>query len=444
MLFVKWFIRVRWISVCILIIATYLVKNVLNVDILEKNIYILAGVLILLNVTHTLLLKRTIQQSGDRVIRHLKWIIQFQIISDQIILTLVLHFAGGIENPLVILYLIHIILASSIFSSIKSYVHTAIALLMLGMLCVFECYGIIPHHHMHGFIEHEMYANKLFIFGVGGIYVFTSIILVGLTQMIITRSIKVEETYVKTNLLLQEKDKLQHQYVMRVTHDIKGHLAAILSRLSVVRAGTVGPLTEQQTTFVGRAYERTEILSNFVKDLLNLTRQRLHKETEFEDFDLNKLLLKVVTPIEVLAKDQSIVLDLQIEQNLPKMHGNPLTLRELYSNLLVNALKYTPEGGRITLSVSSTDTCILSKVSDTGIGIHPDDIPKVFDEFFRAGNAKEKNSGGSGLGLSIVDQIIKNHKGTIAVKSKVGSGTTFVFQLPQKQKLRKSKTHKLQ
>jgi two-component system sensor histidine kinase VicK len=106
-------------------------------------------------------------------------------------------------------------------------------------------------------------------------------------------------------------------------------------------------------------------------------------------------------------------------------------IEELYSNLLLNAVKYTADNGIIGLSVRNRHDHIITEISDSGIGIPAEDLPRVFDEFFRAGNVPKDFKTGSGLGLSIVKQIVENHKGRIWVSSEVAKGTKFTFTLPK-------------
>jgi signal transduction histidine kinase len=249
--------------------------------------------------------------------------------------------------------------------------------------------------------------------------------------MIIYRSIKSEETYVKTNIELENKDKLKNEYVLRVTHDIKGHVAAILSCIDVIRTGIAGPLNEVQTEFSNRAYERTELLSTFIKNLLNLTRKRLKHDTEFEEFLLGDVIKKLVIPVQTLAKDKSIDFSYSIDKSVSMVRGNPFTIEELYSNLLLNAVKYTPPKGHILLIVRDRHDNIETEISDSGIGIPKEELSRVFDEFYRASNVPKDIKSGSGLGLSIAKQIVESHKGKISVSSEPGVWTKFTFILPK-------------
>jgi signal transduction histidine kinase len=317
------------------------------------------------------------------------------------------------------------------FSTLQSYVYAVFTLLLVASLALLECYSIIPHYSLEGFDSHDLYKNIMYVYGSGFVFACTSILVVFLSHMIISRSIKSEETYVKTNIELENKDKLKNEYVLRVTHDIKGHVAAILSCIEVIRTKIAGPLNEVQEEFINRSFERTELLSGFVRNLLNLTKKRLKHDNEFEEFLFNDLINKVLVPIQILARDKSIDFNIYIDKSIQVITGNPFTIEELYSNLLLNALKYTPSNGRIELTVKSRFNHIITEISDSGIGVPKEEMSKVFDEFYRASNVPKDIKTGSGLGLSIVKQIVENHNGKISVSSELGVWTKFTIILPK-------------
>lgn len=429
--FVKWFIRIRWVALGTLVASNYIVTHLLDISIRETPIYLLAGILLVLNIFHRIILSRIARDKGSKVTRRIKRNIHFQIITDLIILTLLLHFSGGVENPLMLFYFFHLIIASSIFSTFQSYVYAAFALVLAASLTLLECFSVIPHYPLEGFISHDLYKNILYVFGAGFIFACTAVMVVGLSHMIIHKSIKTEEAYVKTNIELEYKDKLKNEYVLRVTHDIKGHIAAMLSCLDVARSEMTGHLNEVQKEFVNRAYERGQFLSVFIKDILNLTRKRLKHDYEFEDFLLADLIIRVIAPIQILMNDKSIDFNMYLDKSVGLIKANPYTIEELYSNLLLNAVKYTPPEGHIELKVKRRLNNIISEVSDSGIGIPKEELATIFDEFYRASNVPKDIKTGSGLGLSIVKQIIEDHKGKIWVTSEVGVWTKFTFILPK-------------
>jgi two-component system phosphate regulon sensor histidine kinase PhoR len=146
---------------------------------------------------------------------------------------------------------------------------------------------------------------------------------------------------------------------------------------------------------------------------------------------LKELIRKVIIPIQILARERSIDFKIDMDDSIQMITGNSLTIEELYSNLLLNALKYTPAGGHVVLTVRNRFNHYVTEISDTGIGIPKEEMSKIFDEFYRASNVPKDTKSGSGLGLSIVKQIIKNHNGKIWVSSELRKWTKFTFLLPK-------------
>jgi signal transduction histidine kinase len=232
------------------------------------------------------------------------------------------------------------------------------------------------------------------------------------------------------NLKLQEKDRIKDEYVSRVTHDIKGHLAAIQSCLYIAADKSFGPLSEKQSDFMGRAMKRTTQLTGFVKELLNLTQMRLSGRLEMQVFRLPDCIYKALASVANRAQAKSIAVTSNVEPSVGRMVGNEFSINEMIANLLFNAVNYTPEHKSVHLEAKGWDKYVQIDVIDTGIGIPADEIDHVFDEFFRATNAQKTEKDGTGLGLSIVKQIVQQHGGTISVKSREGQGTTFTVILP--------------
>jgi len=427
--FAKWLINLRWVAVLLLVTSTFFVRNILKISIQETPIYILSSILFLFNCSFLFLVKRISKKEIPKIISGIMQNLHFQISVDLIILTIILHFSGGIENPFIIYYIFHMIIVSSVLSPRESYLQTSFALLLVAALAFLECFSIIPHYPLSGFISTGFYQNKFYLIGTGFVFVTTSYIVVSMTNSIVAKSRKNEQAYLKANLELEQKDKVKNEYVLRVTHDIKGHLAAISGCIKVLQTNMLGKLNEQQKEFVNRAYNRTDLLSKFVKDLLSLTKKRLTNYNEYEEFSIKDLVTKIISDSKINAEEKSITIEVSIDKYIDKLKGNSLAIEELFSNLLLNAIKYTSEKGMVKLNIMNRPDHIITEISDTGIGIPENDISNVFEEFFRASNVKKDNEAGSGLGLAIVKQIVTSHKGRIWVESKLGVGTKFTFSL---------------
>ncbi|MHC4123476.1 MAG: ATP-binding protein [Planctomycetota bacterium] len=242
---------------------------------------------------------------------------------------------------------------------------------------------------------------------------------------------KQEKALREANIQLKEKDRIKDEYVSRVTHDIKGHLTAILSCLHIAGDKSSGSLTEKQSDFLNRSQRRTAQLSDFVNELLNLTQMRLSGKFETTSFPLPATISRAMETVERKAQDKSITLTSKIDPAINQIVGNQFSINEVITNLLFNAIKYTPENKSVHLEAKDQKDYIQIDFVDTGIGIPADELGKVFDEFFRATNAREKEKDGTGLGLSIVKQIVERHDGSLSVKSQENQGSTFTVTLPK-------------
>jgi signal transduction histidine kinase len=155
-------------------------------------------------------------------------------------------------------------------------------------------------------------------------------------------------------------------------------------------------------------------------------------ELELTDFDLPTALDNALTLIRERAQRRNLTLDKRVDAGVGQIQGDERKIRQVVLNLLSNAIKFTPEGGRIGLAAVPKDGCVEVSVSDTGVGIAPEDQEKVFEEFRQVGTA-EKKAEGTGLGLTLCRKFIELHAGKIWVKSEPGVGSTFTFTIPARQ-----------
>jgi len=248
--------------------------------------------------------------------------------------------------------------------------------------------------------------------------------------------------------LAEAKDKLIES-ISVIAHDLKSPLAAIQSYFSVLLGGYAGELNEKQRQMIERSSLRIHGLLKLISDLLDLSRIEMGQITqEMEQISLAKILEGSLEEVHGLTNGKDITLAVDIQPEIRPIYGSSIRLQQVFANLLGNAVKFIPNGGTISLKLSELDDKILCKIQDTGIGIPDEDIPHIFEDFYRASNV-EKGSG-TGLGLSIVRRIVDAHKGEIWVESpcrETGVGTEFSFTLPisesvqirEKKKVRKKR-----
>jgi len=184
---------------------------------------------------------------------------------------------------------------------------------------------------------------------------------------------------------------------------------------------------------VARAEQGSRYLLQFVKDLLDLYKIRATKEIEKKFISLSEIINKVVEQLKPKAERKHLVLSVEDFVSPAIIFANADAIEQLLANLIDNAIKYTPWGGKVTVECgpSTVDGFVQVFVVDTGIGIPQEDLPHIFEDFYRAKNAEQFEKDGTGLVLSIVKQIIDAHNGKIWVESQVGKGSKFVFILPK-------------
>ncbi len=428
-----WLITLRWFAIIGIFIAYYIARHYLNISIADLPVYSIIVFLILLNLLSFSLLKYLQKQGVRESLKDVKRIINFQISTDLIVLTVLLHYSGGVENPFIIYYIFHMIIGSIMLSTKESFLQTSFALMLLGAMTYLEYSGILRHFPLQGFVTANMYNNLTYLACTGFIFISTSYFVVYITRNIIKQSEKHEAAYLQANAELEHKDKIKNEYVMRITHDIKGHITAIQSCISVLNEKLTGPLNSQQEEFVSRAYKRIQILNKFISDLLSITNRKLLQKSEKKYFSLKNLLEEIIKMTENNAQEKNISLIKNIGSSIDNIYGEPSSVEEVLSNIIQNAVKYSYAGKNVLINVKDKMENVLVEVIDSGMGIPENEIPLIFNEFYRAKNAKAEMKDGTGLGLAISKNIVEDHGGKIWIESKVNVGTT-VYLLLKKEK----------
>jgi signal transduction histidine kinase len=232
------------------------------------------------------------------------------------------------------------------------------------------------------------------------------------------------------------KAEKQRQHLMAdVAHELRTPLSSIQGTLEAMQDGVL-PLDEDQLTAL---HGETTLLNRLIGDLSLLSRAETgHLQLEFQDVDINKLIYQIVEQIKPLAVQKGVRLDADLQTGIPDIHLDPDRFAQIINNLVNNALRYTPNGGSITVksALQTGKNNLLVSVTDTGSGITPENLPYIFDRFYRADKSRSRSSGGSGLGLSIVKQLVEAHNGQVYAESPIftdknnnGYGTQITFTL---------------
>jgi signal transduction histidine kinase len=422
-----WLIRLRWLAATAVALGTFLCVHILDISVRELPLYSIAALLFLYNAAVLGLLNHFAKANSEQSRRKMKSMIDLQISADLIILTVLLHFSGGPENPFVLFFIFHMIIASILLSVWESYLQATWAVLLLGTLLLLESGGLIQHHCLEGLVSHCRYDEKGYLAAAFVTFVITIYLVVYLASYIAVRLRRAEEAQRRANQLLRDKDRIKNEYVAHLTHDIKGHLAAIQSCLGVAATDS---LTGEAAEFVDRAYRRTRKLTAFVRMLLRLTRLKLDGSMEMEVFSVSDAVGEAIEAVRPGAQEKSVQLECPVTPAEAFVSGSEISFKEAITNLLFNAIRYTPAGGRVSVKAEVRAESVVMEVADTGIGIPPEEQGRIFEEFYRASNAKRMEPDGDGLGLSLVKRVVELHGGTIGFASELGSGTTFRIVLP--------------
>jgi signal transduction histidine kinase len=426
-----WLIKLRWVAIGTLAATTFVASRLMRVSLPVSVLYAIGGILLIYNFILYDLLRYWTWASREPSQRRIGWILTCQISADLVILTTILHFSGSIENPFFLFFAFHMMIASILRSRLQSYLQATLAVVLFGSTVVLEAAGVLNHYGLEGFAGHELYQDWRFVFGTLFVLTVTLYLLVYLTTSIGEQLRKQQEGYERANAELEGKDRLKNEYVLRVTHDIKGHLAAVQSCLEIVFSEMVGPLNEKQKDLVERSYRRASKCLAFITALLKLTRMKLTGRLEMERFSLRNCVFNSLASVQNKAQSKSIAVSHQIDPDVDEVFGEAVLIEETLTNMLFNAVKYTPEGGRVSMEVKRDGAFIGVTIADTGIGIPDTDLPHIFEEFYRAENARAIERDGTGLGLAFAKQVVERHGGRIWVQSNPNGGATFTFTLPR-------------
>ena len=443
-----WFVKLRWIAISSFLMFLLIAKIGFNMSIVLLPNLIVLCVLILLNLLTTIYIQ-TIKKSTKTFFISQGRLNIIQIIIDLILLSIILHYSGSIENPFIAVYLLHIVLAAMILPIRESLVITIIANVFLGILVILEYKGILPHFPPIGFKSYNLFQNINFILLTGLVFTIMSFVILYFTSSI-TRQLR--ENQIKLNeimSLIQEKDKNNNRYILNLLMNIRKRFDLAISENNKLKSEDSKAIqcSTQKSYEFNSFFDKLKILTELrlnnslekekisfkelVIDILNLFRKEESNLASTEKIsdnfytDSKKLKINLSEGIE-----RSVPLTYAMDKNLKFIFGNKKSLQIMIYQILHNAIKFNSSEGQIYLKAKAMNNKMKIEIYDTGKGIIKNEQNLVFQDFFKSNHNDSFNEDADGLGLALVNEIVKKHNGKIWLDSKKGKGTKFNLELP--------------
>ena len=442
---IGWLIRLRWLAVLGMGAALALAWFLYPGELPLAPLLAITAVIGLYNAQF-LFYARTLKlgHAGTSRLRHATQSACIQIVLDLFALAALIHFSGGVENPLALSFVFHTIIASILLSRSVSLLMATLAGLLFAGVVTLEYSGVLLHYHLPILGKVELYREGPFLLATVGAMVLalwlvaylTSSISVKLrardrelvesSQSILAKSKELE----LANRRLRKVDAERTRFMLMVTHELRAPISTIHTSAEVALAGHASP--EAVRDILQRIKTRSGELCELIGDLLRLarTREEASRDEQLGPVQPAEVLRSVVELMQTEAHSKDLFLSVDIDPDLAPVRANRERLKLVWTNLLSNAIKYTEPGGIIAVAIKRTDEHLVATVRDTGIGILPEDQERIFEEFYRANNARTTCPVGTGVGLAIVQRIVENYGGKIWVESEPGLGSKFTFTLP--------------
>jgi signal transduction histidine kinase len=352
-----------------------------------------------------------------------------QVAADIIAVAALVHLTGGIENPFIVFIIFPIVYALPLLRRRMVLCHATLAALLVNLICWGEYAGILSHVHLPTVGAPILYRSPLYVFQTSFALTVTLYLLLLIGGSVASTLRRKERELEAAYRQLRELHEARAFYVRKVNHELRAPLAAMRSLLQVILQGLMGTTTPQQHNALTRIDRRAEGLLGLVADLLMFARLETEdKPQRRERVPMDELVGNNAMLLMQEANEKNLTLQVSVVP--ATIEGNREDLRQLVTNLVSNAIRYTPPGGTVWIIGVIHGRSLVLQVRDTGIGIPKDKLSHVFDEFFRAPNARQMVPEGTGMGLAISRRIAELHGGRLEVESIEGEGSTFTATLP--------------
>jgi len=427
---IKWMISIRWVAATFPYLIYILSALRGEVQIGFPEIFLLVEYF--LNIFYIIMVRL---RSG------LRFIAYFQLIVDLFLITAVVHFTGGLGSWFdIFIYFIIIIAARALLSLQASIVFAGLSSILYTTIVLLEFFDVLPTFSISEF--------KMPLFGEIGYFVTSVIVRVvfffwiaiisgHLADIIRKRTVELIESNIKAERLerankeLEELNRMKSEFVSTVSHEFRTPLTTMKEFVSLMLDEIPGKINKEQTEFLSIVNGNINRLARLINNMLDLSRiEAGMMELNRGEINIDIVVEEIIKTFQQQAKEKDILITNLLPANLPTLYGDWDKISQVLTNLIDNAIKFTPRAGNITLEGKKVNNQVQISVIDTGIGIPKADCSRVFGRFQRLEGSATQQIPGSGLGLSICKAIIEMHGGKIWVESQVGKGSNFSFSLP--------------
>jgi signal transduction histidine kinase len=421
---IAWSIRLRWMAIAGFYLATLVIKYNFDLPIPYNKVWLFLDALAVINIVYFIILKVYKEFSIQQEI----FILLIHAFFDLLILTAIVHLVGGIENPIYLFYVFHVVISSIVFHGVIPLIMATFVVILFGILLYLEYSGSIVHYSIFDIRIHDNELAVLITFAVFTITVYVSTYICT-TFMVVYRNIKRQIDQQNDQLLIADKQKTQfYQYT---SHELKSPIIAVKSTIDGISKSYKGVLDEKAGNLLERASNRCMQMLDIIKELLVITQSKsFSNPAEIELVNVNDIILEIVNAEQNTAGANGIQILLDLNKENPRILAKKSDIMKIVDNLLSNAIRYNKENGKIKIDTRVENDHLIIIVEDTGIGISKEDMTKIFAEFYRTENARKKINYGTGLGLSLIKQLVENYNGKVHVKSELDVGTTFSIKFP--------------
>ena len=424
------FVNLRWVMVIGIFVTSKFAKFGLGIDLPIIPIFIVTFCILIFNLICLYLQKH---------VKSYESFANLQISVDWIALVFLVHYTGGIESPVIFYFIFHVIISAILLSEKKCYLQTSFALILIISLSILEYFHVIPHVHIKELFPNPVYDNGLYLlsiifFSITSLYISAYLATSVNNRLrkreneIVTLKNEITDAYNKLEAIDREKS----EFTYKVTHELRSPLSAIQSLLKSIEEGYAGEISEKARDLVIRSEKRTSFLITLVNGLLDLIAGKIGKpkEGDIKLIDINIAVKNTLHLMQEKTKAKNLKIIIKTTPEPSYLNIVPDDFDIILTNLIDNSVKYTEQEGTISINSTITDKEVKLEISDTGIGITTEDLNKIFNEFYRSKNAKVAELRGTGLGMSIVKNLIKQYGGSIDVQSQIEKGTTVTISFP--------------